>query len=61
MGAGGADAGIFLVGWFDSTRCKKNCNVWKDKDAMQEELEKQGAMLHDESFKVQPMIIDCSY
>ena len=61
MGAGGANAGIFLVGWFDSTRCKKNYNVWKDKDAMQKELEKQGTALRGEGFKVRPMIIDCSY
>ena len=61
MGDGGADAGVFLVGWFHSTRCKKNDNVWKSMDAMQKYLKSQGDALRKEGFNVCPMVIDCSY
>ena len=61
MGDGGADAGVFLVGWFYSPRCKKNDNVWGSMDAMQECLKSQGDALRMEGFNVCPMVINCSY
>ena len=61
MGDGGADVGVFLVGWFHSPRCKKNDNVLKSMDAMQKQLELQGDILRKEGFNVRPVTIDCSY
>ena len=61
MGDGGADAGVFLVGWFHSSRCKKNDHVWESMDAIQECLKSQGDALRKEGFSVCPMVIDCSY
>ena len=61
MGDGGADAGVFLVGWFYSPRCKKNDTVWGSMDAMQECLKSQGEALRMEGFNVCPMVINCSY
>ena len=61
MGDGGADAGVFLVGWFYSPRSKKNDNVWGSMDAIQECLKSQGDALRKEGFNVCPMVIDCPY
>ena len=60
MGKGGADAGIFLVGWFESKReQKKTCIDKKGKIAKL--LSAQGVELRQKGYKVEPLILDCSF
>lgn len=60
MGKGGADAGIFLVGWFESKReQKKTCIDKKGKIAKL--LSAQGTELRQKGYKVEPLILDCSF
>ena len=61
MGDGGADAGIYLVGWFYSKRAKANRNQWKNMHDMERFLEEQGGDLYKSGYNVKPVIIDCSY
>ena len=59
MGAGGADAGIFLVGWFRSkTSNQKNiCN--NDKNAAEAILKQQEALATAAGHLVRSVVIDC--
>ncbi len=60
MADGGADAGIFLVGWFEQ-RSDKNRNSWSTKEAAQIELNTQEAQLRENGCCVRGIVIDCSY
>lgn len=61
MGAGGAEAGIFLVGWFFSKKAKKNCNQWKDMGSARRFLQEQEADCCKRGFKVRSIVVDCTY
>ncbi len=61
MGAGGADAGIYLVGWFSSTRAKDNRNQWKDIDDARQYLKEQEISLREQGYNVRSVVIDCTY
>lgn len=59
MDVGGADAGIFLVGWFESEREEKKTCIDK-KVNIAKLLEGQWQYLVGEGYKVKHLIVDCS-
>jgi hypothetical protein len=59
MDEGGANAGIFLVGWFESEREKKKTRIGK-KENIAKLLEEQEQGLVGEGYKVKHVILDCS-
>ena len=59
MDEGGANAGIFLVGWFESEREKKKTRIGK-KDKIAQLLEEQEQGLVEKGYKVKHVILDCS-
>ena len=61
MGEGGADAGIFLVGWFYSELVRVNRNQWKDKYSAERFLREQEDCLSKQEYKVKSIVIDCTY
>lgn len=60
MANGGADAGIFLVGWFGQKN-DKNRNAWPTKERALTELKKQEEQLREKYDKVKGVVINCSY
>ena len=60
MDDGGADAGIFLVGWFESEQEEKKTCIDK-KENIAKLLEDQGQDLVGQEHKVKHLIVDCSY
>lgn len=61
MGNGGAEAGIFLVGWFFSKKAKNNCNQWKDITTANGFLKTQEADYCKRGFNVRSIVVDCTY
>ncbi len=61
MGDGGADAGIYLVGWFFSKKARKNCNQWEGMDSARRFLQEQEADCRKRGFKVRSIVVDCRY
>ena len=60
MDDGGADAGIFLVGWFESEQEEKKTCIAK-KENIAKLLESQEQDLVGQGHKVKHLIVDCSY
>lgn len=60
MDVGGADAGIFLVGWFESEQEEKKTCIDK-KENIEKMLEVQEQELVGQGHKVKHLIVDCSY
>lgn len=61
LGEGGADVGIFLVGWFYSTQAKNNRNEWVDKCSAKHYLKEQEISLCNLRYNVKSIVIDCTY
>ena len=62
MGAGGANAGIYLVGWFWSEQGCRHKNQWNnDKSEAERYLEEQETELKNQGYNVSHLILDCSY
>lgn len=62
MGDGGADAGIFLVGWFWSEQNTSHKNQWHDDRSEAERvLQQQERELSQQGYKVRHLILDCKY
>ena len=62
MGAGGANVGIFLVGWFWSGQGCHHKNQWNnDRSEAERFLAAQEAELRNQGYNVRHLIIDCSY
>lgn len=61
MGSNAAQAGIYLVGWFDSLEYpKKNC--WQnDRQKARNELSAQAKMEQAKGYLVQAVVINCDY
>ena len=59
MDVGGAEAGIFLVGWFYTDRIEKK-PVWNSKDEAVSELQLQEQNLIASGFNVKSFVVDCS-
>lgn len=61
MGSGGADAGILLVGWFQS-KSSPVTNMWhNDKEEAQTQLEEQARSANTDGFLISTMILNCEY
>ena len=60
MDKGGADAGIFLVGWFESKRELKKTSIAKKRE-IAKLLSSQGDELRHKGNNVEHMILDCSF
>ena len=61
IGIGGADAGIFLVGWFDSAAYPQ-CNQWKNnRGQAQSDLQSQAKDLQDKGYLILSKVLDCGY
>ena len=61
MGSGGADAGILLVGWFQS-KSSPVTNMWhNDKEEAQTQLEEQARSANTNGFLISTMILNCEY
>ena len=60
MAEGGADAGIFLVGWFER-KTDKVGNAWSIKEGAQKELEAQEKQLREDGYRVRGVVVDCTY
>lgn len=61
MGKGGADAGIFLLGWFGAGKTAKGRRSIIAMDAAVKLLEKQQAELVGEKHLVRSVVLDCTY
>lgn len=61
MGKGGADAGIFLLGWFGAGKTAKGRRSIIAMDAAVKLLEKQQAELVGEKYPVRSVVLDCTY
>lgn len=62
MGAGGADAGIYLVGWFDSEKYPQQRNMWKNnREEANRDLGVQVQELHQQEPLLAELIINCDY
>ena len=59
MDDGGPDAGIFLVGWFESDKERKKSRI-ASKTSISKLLQSQGDRLRQRGYKVEHVIIDCS-
>lgn len=58
----GADAGILLIGWFQSIKCPQKGNIWNDdRDKTREEILKQEQQARKEGLTIKGIIIDCDY
>lgn len=60
MGDGGADAGIFLLGWFFSKDAKHR-NKWKNMDKASCFLKEQESDYCNQGYKVRAIVVDCTY
>ena len=62
MGDGGADAGIFLVGWFWAEQKTSHKNQWhNDRSEAERVLQQQERELSQQGYKVRHLILDCRY
>lgn len=61
MGKGGADAGIFLLGWFGAGKAAKGRKSIIGKTAAVKLLEQQQAELVGEKYLVRSVVLDCTY
>ena len=61
MGKGGADAGIFLLGWFGAGKAAKGRKSIIGKTAAVKLLEQQQAELVGEKHLVRSVVLDCTY
>ena len=59
MGAGGADAGILLVGWFRSRTSRQTNICNNDKNAAEAILKQQEALATAAGHLVRSVVIDC--
>lgn len=59
MDDGGPDAGIFLVGWFESDKERKKSRI-ASRASISKLLQSQGDHLRQRGYKVEHVIIDCS-
>ena len=61
IGEGGADAGIFLVGWFDSKK-HPQANEWgNNKNKAIENLNEQAKSLREKGHLIAATVISCDY
>ncbi len=60
MKEGGAAAGIYLVGWFQSKKCPVK-NVWSTRQQMLRFLKSQSAIARKKDILVESTIINCEY
>lgn len=61
MGIGGADAGIFLVGWFWSEQKTPHKNQWRNDRSEAERVLQQQERELSQRYKVRHLILDCKY
>ena len=62
MGDGGADAGIFLVGWFWAEQKTSHANQWRnDRSEAERVLQRQEKESRQQGYKVRHLILDCTY
>jgi len=58
----GAEAGILLIGWFQSVKCKQKRNIWNnDRNIARQEIEKQEQEANKNNRLVKGIVIDCDY
>ncbi len=58
----GADAGILLIGWFQSVKCHQTGNIWHDdRNLAKLEIEKQEQEANKNKRLVRGIVIDCDY
>ena len=62
MNNDGADAGILLIGWFQSKQCPQKGNIWNDdRSKAKEEILKQEQQARNNGLTIKGMVIDCDY
>lgn len=57
----GADAGIYLVGWFESSQSPKLSTQWDSQECAKEFLKDQELGLQEKGYCVHSMVVNCTY
>ena len=62
MDNNGADAGILLIGWFQSKHCPQKGNIWNnDRNKAREEIKIQEENAIKSGKLIKGIVIDCDY